>query len=75
MREMKIFQKLTNDIFVMLRDELLPVFLIWRGEVDVDESVTRGVQVGLKSKQSSLVGHVFILRVKVVNQLYPGQKS
>lgn len=74
-REMKIFQNLTNDIFVMLRDELLPVSLIRRGEVDVDESVTRCVQVGLKSEQGSLIGHVFVLRVKVVNQLYPGQKS
>ncbi len=60
-------QQLTNNILVVLRDELLPVALSWRGKVDVDQAVTRGVQVGLECEQRALVGDVLVLGVKVVD--------
>ncbi len=39
----RVLQQLTNHVLVMLRDELFPVALSWRGKVDVDEAVARGV--------------------------------
>lgn len=59
--------ELTDNVLVMLRDELFPVALSWRGKVDVDEAVTWGVQVGLKSEHSGLICHVLILSVEVVD--------
>lgn len=38
-----MLQQLTNNVLVMLRDELFPVALSWRGKVDVDEAVAWGV--------------------------------
>lgn len=66
---------LTNDVLVMLRDELLPVAWIRRSKVDVDEAITRRVQVGLEREHRVLVGDVFVLGVKVVDELHPRQKS
>lgn len=66
-RGTRVSQQLTDNVLVMLRDELFPVALIRRGEVDVDEAVTRGVQVGLEREQRALVGHVLVLSVEVVN--------
>lgn len=60
-------QQLTDDVLVVLRDELFPVALIRRGKVDVDEAVTRGVQVGLEREQRALVRHVLVLGVEVVD--------
>ena len=59
----------------MLGDELLPAALGRRGEVDVDEAVARRVQVGLEGEHRLLVGHVLVLGVKVVDELYPGQEA
>lgn len=64
---MKSLQQLTDNVLVMLRDELFPLALSGRGKVDVDEAVTRGVQVGLECEQRALVGHVLVLGVKVVD--------
>lgn len=63
----RVFRQLTDNVLVMLRDELLPVALSWRGEVDVDQAVTRSVQVGFECEQRALVGHVLVLGVKVVD--------
>lgn len=68
-------RRLTDDVLVVLRDELLPVALIRRGEVDVDEPVARRVQVGLEGEHRLLVGHVLVLGVEVVDELHPRQKS
>lgn len=62
-----VLRQLTDNILIMLRDELLPVALRRRGKVDVDEAVTWGIQVRLECEQRVLVGHVLILRVKVVD--------
>lgn len=70
-----MLQKLTNDILVMLRDELFPVALIRRSKVDIDEAITWGIQVGLECEQRVLVGDIFILSVKIVDELHPWQKS
>lgn len=67
-------RRLTDDVLVVLRDELLPVALIRGGEVDVDEAVARRVQVGLEGEHRLLVGHVLILGVEVVDELHPRQK-
>ena len=60
---------------MVLWDELLPAALGGRGEVDVDEAVSRGVQVGLEGEHRLLVGHVLVLGVKVVDELDPGQEA
>lgn len=59
----------------MLRDQFFPVALSRRGKVDVDETVTWGIQVGFESEQRALIGHILILGIKVVNELHPWQKS
>lgn len=67
--------ELTDHVLVVLRDELNPLTLSRGGEVDVDEPVARRVQVGLEGEDRVLVGHVLVLRVKVVDELHPRQKS
>lgn len=62
-----MLQQLTNNVLVMLRDELFPVALSGRGKVDVDEAVARGVEVGLEREQRVLIGHVLVLSVKVID--------
>lgn len=74
-RRSQVLQKLTNDILVMLRDELFPVAWVRRSKVDVDEAITWGVQVGLEREQRVLVGDIFVLGVKVVDELHPWQKA
>lgn len=68
-------QQLTDNVLVVLRDELLPPALIRESEVDVDEPVARRVQVGLEGEHRVLVGHVLVLGVKVVDELHPRQES
>lgn len=63
----QVSQPLTNNVLVVLRDELFPVALIRRGKVDVDEAVTWGVQVGLECEQRALVCHILVLGVEVVD--------
>lgn len=74
-RRSQVLQKLTNDILVMLRDELFPVAWIRRSKVDIDEAISWSVQVGLESEQRVLVGDIFVLGVKIVDELHPWQKS
>lgn len=71
----KVLQKLTNNILVMLRDELFPVARIRRSKVDIDEAITWSVQVGLEGEQCVLVGDILVFGVKIVNELHPRQKS
>lgn len=71
----RVVQKLTDDILVMLRDELFPVTWIRRSEVDVDEAITWSLQVGLEREQRVLVGDIFVFGVKIVDELHPWQKS
>lgn len=58
----------------MLWDELLPKTGCRLSEVHVDETVARSVQVRFESKHGALVRHVFILGVKVIDQLHPRQQ-
>lgn len=62
-----MLQELTDNILVMLRNELFPLALIWRGKVDVDEAVTWGVKVGLECEQCALIGYILVFGVKIVN--------
>lgn len=68
-------QRLTDDVLVVLRDQLPPVALSRGGKVDVDEAVARRVQVCFERERRAFVGHVLVLGVKVVNELHPWQES
>lgn len=71
----RVVQKLTDDVLVVLRDELFPLAWIRRSEVDVDEAITWSVQVGLERELRVLVGDIFVLSIKIVDELHPWQKS
>lgn len=75
LRWSQVLQKLTNNILVMLRDELFPVARIRRSKVDVDKAITWSVQVGLEGKQCVLVGDILVFGVKIVDELHPRQNS
>ena len=45
---------------------------VWLCEVNVDELVLGGFQVGLEGEQRALIGDVLVLSVKIVNQFHPG---
>lgn len=62
-----MLRRLTDNVLLVLRDELLPAALSRRGKVNVDEAVTRGVQVGLEREQRALIGHILVLGVKVID--------
>lgn len=49
--------------------------LVWFLQVNVDQAVTRGVQVGAEGEHTALVGDVRVLRLKVVHQLHPRQQA
>lgn len=68
------FSYLTEDVFVMLWDELLPLTGCWMSKVHVDETVAWSIQVRFESKYGALVRHIFVLSVKVVDQLHPRQQ-
>lgn len=65
---------LTQDVLLMLRDQRDPVLPVWVLDVDVDEAVPRGVQVGAEREHAALVGHVRVLSFKVVHQFDPRQQ-
>lgn len=64
----------TEDVFVVLWDELLPLTGRWLREVHVNETVARSVQVCFEGEHSVLISHVFVLGIKVIDQLHPRQQ-
>lgn len=50
------------------------MLLVWCLQVNVDQAVARGVQVGAEGEHTALVGDVRVLRLKVVHQLHPRQQ-
>lgn len=66
---------LTQDILVMLWNERGPVLQLWFLDVYVDETVQRGIHVGVEREHSSLVGDVRVLGVEVVHEFDPWQQA
>lgn len=48
---------------------------LWLLDVDVDETVSRSIQVGAEREQVSLIGDVRILGLEVVHKFDPWQQA
>lgn len=59
----------------MLRDQGGPVLPVGVLNVDVDQTVARGVQVGAEREHAPFVGDVRVLSFKVLHQFEPGQQT
>lgn len=59
----------------MLWKQCSPVLPLRFLDVYVDETVPRGIQVGVEGEHSSLIGDVRVLGVEVVHQFDPRQQA
>lgn len=66
---------LTHDVLIVLWDECRPVLRLWFLDVDVDETVSRSIQVGAEREHVALIRDVRILSLKVVNKFDPRQQA
>lgn len=66
---------LTQDVLIVLRDQGGPVLPLWLLDVDVYEAVPRGVQVGAEGENTSFVGDVRVLSLKVVHKFDPWEQT
>lgn len=66
---------LTQDVLMVLWDERRPVLRLRFVDIDVDETVSRSIQVGVEREHVFLIGDVRILSLKVVNQFDPRQQA
>lgn len=59
----------------MLWNECGPVLLLWFLDVNVDETISRSIQVRVEREDRSLVGDVGVLGLKVVYKFDPWQQT
>lgn len=59
----------------MLRDQRGPVLRFGFLDVDVDQAVPGGVQVGTEREHGSFIGHIGVLSLEVVHKFDPGQQT
>lgn len=59
----------------MLWNDCGPVLLLWFLDVNVDETISRSIQVRVEREDRSLVGDVGVLGLKVVDKFDPWQQT
>lgn len=62
---------LTHYVLVMLGNDCPPMLLLWFLDVDVDETISRSLQVGVEGEHCPLIGDVGVLGLKVVYKFDP----
>lgn len=62
---------LTHHVLVMLWNDCRPMLPLWFLDVDVDETISGSLQVGVEREHCSLIGDVGVLGLKVVYKFDP----